>query len=375
MGSVLGSLDMNLHLKVRSRQRCLLYTRTGALCHKAAKKVSMDFYARYHLSCVVARTLTKGQLLFNWRIFDKKRTVLAVQLVDSDVRYVFCQGARVLCSGTVSSPANVVSGGRLLAPDALAAMLAPCLEGYKGQVAVMLSSDSVHAHTLTLPIGLNQEELNYQVTRHITQTLGLSISDVYYDWVRLGVKKSSSEQNVLLSVARQSDVAPYAHVFGEGWGVRWVVPEGFLWANAFAGGLSSYVVSRVEYDQLSVWFVDGSGHAHYFSRQFDATMMSQAGFVYQTDASGGAVRLPLRFVVDEVSSAIMRWLGDDGLRHISAIYGLGGGVDWSLARSQLQQKLGLPVRSVIEDKVMGLETQEEVDLYGGLWHLVQQVQT
>ena len=314
--------------------------------------------------------------MFNWRIFDKKRIILAVQLIDSDLRYVFCQGARVFHSGSMTLPADVAAGGRLLSAESLAVLLMPCLKGYTGQVAVMLSSDVVHAHMLTLPNGLNPEELDYQVTRHITQTLGLSMSDVYYDWSRLGFKKSAAEQNILLAVARQSDIAPYAQVFGENWRIRWVSPESFVWANAFPENKSPYVVLRVEYAQLSVWHVDGTGQAHYFSRQFDANMMAQAGFVYQTDVNGGAaaVRLPLRFVIEEVSSAMMRWLGGDGLRHVGAVYGLGGGVDWALARAQLQQRLGLPVRAVIETKVLGFEKDDDVDCFGGLWHLAQQVQ-
>ena len=315
--------------------------------------------------------------MFNWRIFDKKRTILAVQLIDSELRYVFCQGARVFHSGSITLSADVAVGGRLLSAEGLASLVRPHLNGYAGQVAVMLPSDVVHAHMLTLPNGLNQEELDYQATRHITQTLGLSMSDVYYDWSRLGFKKNASEQNILLAVARQSDVAPYAQAFGESWRVRWVTPECFVWANAFPENKLPHVVLRVEYGQLSMWHVDGTGQSHYFSRQFDANMMAQAGFVYQTDGHGGAaaVRLPLRFVIDEASSGIMRWVGADGLRHLGVVYGLGGGVDWSLARSQLQQKLGLPVRVVTENKVVGFDKDDDVDCVGGLWHLAQQLQT
>lgn len=315
--------------------------------------------------------------MFNWRIFDKKQMVLAIQLVHGEARYLLCQGERVVRAGVLELPSKTMTAGRLQSPEQLQAAIQPVLKGMNGRVAVLLPSDFVHAHVLSLPKGLELEELNYQVTRHITQTLGLPITEVFFDWVPLESSQNSPEQQLLMAVARQSDVLVYGQVFGEQWPVKWVCPECFVWANAFSSMKTKSLVVRVEYGQLSIWHVDGSGQAHYLSRLFNTQMMAQAGFVYQpvTEKGESTVRLPLRFVVDEIVQAVTQWLSAESMRDISVIYGLGRGVDWSLAQTALQQKLGIPVRGVLPESIEGLSSQEDVDGFGGLWHLATQVRS
>ncbi|TDR33007.1 hypothetical protein [Hydromonas duriensis] len=314
--------------------------------------------------------------MINWRVFDKKQTVLAMQLVDDEMRYVLCQGEKVLKAGALKLSAHAVSAGRVVSPDALQSALNPILNGFKGCVAVMLPSDFVHTHLLSLPKGLDAEERDYQMMRHITQTLGLQMADVYYDWVALGEAQDPKEEHLLMTVARQSDVSVYGHVFNGNWQVRWVCPECFVWSHAFSEQQAKVLVVRVERNQLSVWHVDGSGQAHYLQRQFSAQMMTQAGFVYQAVLDDGQsdVLLPTGFVVEEIVQTVTQWLGGEQMRDIRALFGLGSGVDWNLAKFALQQKLGVPVKGVLTERIDSLSDRADVHKLGGLWHLATQVQ-
>lgn len=84
----------------------------------------------------------------------------------------------------------------------------------------------------------------------------------------------------------------------------------------------------------------------------------------------------MRFVVDEITDVVARWLSADAVRQIGVMYGLGKGVDWTAAQSPLQQKLGFPVRGALYDEdlaISGLAGQEDSGSLGGLWFMSKMV--
>lgn len=315
-------------------------------------------------------------MLLNRSFFKYKRTVLAIQLMAQEVRYLIRQGDIVLASGVLPLPAGVVEDARLVSADGLKVVLAPVLKGFKGHVAVMLSSGWVHLHELDVPTGLDAEELDYQVVRHITQSLQLPITDVYYDWDVQAVRFDGVLQTVLMVVARQSDVAPYNLAFNENWKMSWACAEPLVWANAFGHSEfvgRAYAVCQVEQESLMVWHVDELRNVLYYKKTFDSQLVAQAGFVYRSADDGGAhVQLPTRFVVDEVLAALNQWIGTEGLHSLSAIYGVGRGLDWMVAKNVLQERLGLPVRTAGLENVSGI-APEDCAVVSGLWFLAEQV--
>ena len=314
--------------------------------------------------------------LRHWFGFNKP--ILALQLVEQEARYVVRHGARILAQGCCIAP-NAIEDGHLSNPKELARLLLPKLPKVKGQVAVVLPARWLHLHEMNLPRGLDAEELSYQISRHITHTLGLSLNDVFYDWTVQDTSTDKRKTNIQMAIARQTDVVPYHHVFVDSdWDMEWVCAEAQVWLLAYRGRIGGYPVAicRVESREISFWFVDKDLRVRSFYKRFDNSQIERVGFVYQASVhTEGALQLPARFVADELADLLPVWLGAD-LQDLTMIYGTGKGISWRDSTAVIQSRVGLPIHmaedKLTSDRLKGSFAQSQTGL-AILWHLSKQV--
>ena len=302
---------------------------------------------------------------------------LALQLVGQEARYVVRHGSRILAQGVCLAP-EAIDDGHLSDPIQLAQVLLPSLPKVKGQVAALLPARRLHLHEMSLPNGLDGDELSYQVDRHITHTLGLSLDDVFYDWAtqEFADKRSTSIQ---LAIARQTDVAPFHQVFVDStWTMKWVCAEAQVWSLAYHSRSAQYPIAicQVEAREIAVWMVETDGRVRSFYKRFDDHQIMRAGFTYMASAEKeGALQLPARFVADELAVLLPIWLGER-MQALTMIYGTGKGVNWAGEMAVIQARIGLPIR-LVEDGLEGNERNTNgVRIDSGLailWHLSKQV--
>ena len=286
--------------------------------------------------------------------------ILVLQIEGTALRFVLRAGQRVLKSGVITLPAHVMVGRAFDVLEVRTLLLAQ-LDGSAADVAVLLPAAAVHIHFLTVPMGLDEDELDYQTSRHITHELGLSLADVYYDWTQAD-ELSKQGQTVVLAVARQSEVAQYAQLLGDtALRLRWVCAEPLVWAQAYEG--TRYAVCKIEHDGMQVYWFEANGRVRVWSKSFDAEQMGRAGFEY---ISGAVVRLPTRFVVDEIDNALSQILGEADKQRLHSLYVSGAAVNWVDALPALQAGLGVPVR-------LSSMTTDEHNALGGLWQLSEQI--
>lgn len=316
------------------------------------------------------------ETLRHW--FGVKKPTLALQLVEQEARYVVRQGSHILAQGFCVAP-NAVVEGRLVDPAGLTRVLLPKLPKLKGQVATVLPTRWLHVHDMSLPRGLDREELSYQVSRHITHTLGLSLNDVFYDWAVRSTSIDKRNTDIQLAIARQTDVVPYSHVFADtDWRMKWVCSEAQVWAFAYQNRMTRppIAICQVESREIAFWFIDKDLRVRSFYKRFDNNQIERAGFVYQTSAQAeGALQLPARFVADELAVLLPVWLGSD-LQDLTMIYGTGKGISWRDGMSLIQSRIGLPIRMAEDkqtsDKLNGGSAQSQAG-FAVLWHLSKQV--
>ena len=310
--------------------------------------------------------------------FGVNKPILALQLVEQEARYVVRHGARILAQGCCIAP-NAIEDGHLSNPKELARLLLPKLPKVKGQVAVILPARWLHLHEMSLPRGLDDEELSYQISRHITHTLGLSLNDVFYDWTIQDASTDKRKTNIQMAIARQTDVVPYHHVFVDSdWDMKWACSESQVWLLAYQTRMGAHPVAicQVESREIAFWFIDKDLRVRSFYKRFDNNQIERAGFVYQTSAQAeGALQLPARFVADELAVLLPVWLGSD-LQDLTMIYGTGKGISWRDGMSLIQSRIGLPIRMAEDkqtsDKLNGGSAQSQAGL-AVFWHLSKQV--
>ncbi len=310
---------------------------------------------------------------------------LALTLVNQEVRYVVRQGARMLTQGACSAP-QAFKDGRLAQPDVLARALLPLLPrriARSGRVAVLLPTQWLQLHEVGLPMGLDAEELSYQMSRYVTQTLGLNQAEVFYDWAVQNVGSDKRMMTVLLAVARQTDVAAIHRVFVDSdWQLKWVCPEPQVWGLAYQAGAVTerpVAVCRVESEGLAFWLIESDGRVRSFYHVLTEQEAARVGFVYHSgdDASlASGVRFPSRFVGDLLEQYVSTWLGQSVWRDLNGVYVTGKAVNWSEAIALLQSRFGLPFRlaeaHVSTGYMMSPDTVPESGL-AGLWLLAGQV--
>ncbi|MBS1175521.1 MAG: hypothetical protein H6R05_1652 [Burkholderiaceae bacterium] len=316
------------------------------------------------------------ETLRHW--FGMNEPTLALQLVEQEARYVVRHGSRILEQGSCFAP-NAIVDGHLSNPAELARVLLPKLPKIKGQVAALLPTRWLHLHEMSLPHGLDGEELSYQISRHITHTLGLSLNDVFYDWTTQSDSTDRHKTNIQLAIARQTDVAPYYHVFVDtDWKMKWVCSEAQVWALAYQKRMAGQAVAicQVESREISFWVIDKNLRVHSFYKRFDDNQIVRAGFVYQTSTEKeGSLKLPARFVADELAVLLPVWLGAS-LQDLAMIYGTGKGVSWRDDMAVIQSRVGLPIRmaedKLTSDKLNSSSVRSQAGL-AILWHLSKQV--
>lgn len=305
--------------------------------------------------------------------------VLAIQLVGQEARYLVRHGSRIATQGCIFAP-TAIREGNLVVVDELAQRLLPKLPKSVGHVALMLSARQLHLHEMQLPKGLDREELSYQVSRHITDTLGLSLSDVFYDWTVQPELTDKHSITVLLAIARQTDIAPFYHVFaGSEWEMKWVCAEAQIWASAYRQRLTgggAIAVCQVEVNEMSFVLIEENGHIHSYYKRFDEQQLTQAGFIFHsTRGQDSLLQLPPRFVADEIANALPMWLGNGSIHEIAMIYGVGRGLDWNEGLPAIQSRLGVPLRPIDNRSPSGLPLTG-VDISPelmALYHLSKQV--
>lgn len=319
------------------------------------------------------------ETLRHW--FGVNRPTLALQLVEQEARYVVRQGSHILAQGFCVAP-NAIVEGRLVDAAGLARVLLPKLPKLKGHVAVVLPTRWLHVHDMSLPRGLDREELSYQVSRHITHTLGLSLNDVFYDWSVRSASIDKRNTDIQLAIARQTDVVPYSNVFADtDWYMKWVCSEAQVWALAYQHRMARQPIAicQIESREITFWFIDADLRVRSFYKRLDETQITRAGFVYQTSAQkeGGVLQLPARFVADELVSLLPVWLGSN-VQDLTVIYGTGKGFAWREGMAAIQSRLGLPIR-VAEEGLVTNRLKGQADSVGAglaiLWHLSKQVST
>ncbi len=278
--------------------------------------------------------------------------VLAIQLVDQEVRYVVREGAHILIQGSCAVPHAIVNG-RIEAPELLAQALLPKLPKFKGKVAVALPARWLHVHEMSLPVGLDNEERAYQIERYIIHHLGLALADVFYDWTLVDNAENPRVSLIQLAIARQTEVSPYYHVFaGSDWQMSWVCSEAQVWSLGYQNQLNMepIAICQVESQGLSLWYVEKDGRVQSYYKQFDSHQISQAGFVYQAALNTESMlQLPVRFVAEELVNLLPVWLGDK-FQNLTMLYVTGKAVDWETGKSVFQSRLGVPLHSA-EDQV------------------------
>ena len=285
--------------------------------------------------------------------------ILALTLVNQEVRYVVRQGARMLTQGTCSVP-QAFKDGRLAEPEALARVLLPLLPrriARSGLVALLLPTQWLQLHEVSLPIGLDAEELSYQMSRYITQTLGLSQNEVFYDWAVQSVGSEKRLMTVLLAVAPQADVASIHRVFVDSdWRLKWVCPESQVWGLAYQARAAEdrpVAVCRIESEGLAFWLIESDGRVRSFYHVLTEQESARIGFVYHSGdetSSESGVRFPSRFVGDLLEQYVTTWLGQHVWRDLNSVYVTGRAVNWAEAIVSLQSRFGLPFR-LAEDNV------------------------
>lgn len=312
------------------------------------------------------------------RWFGINEPTLALQLVEQEARYLVRHGSRILAQGSCSVPSAIVDG-HLSAPAELARVLLPKLPKIKGQVATLLPTRWLHVHEMSLPQGLDEEELSYQISRHITHTLGLSLNDVFYDWAIQNISADKRTTNIQLAIARQTDVAPYYQAFVDtNWEMKWVCSEAQIWMLAYQSRMAGQPVAicQVESREITFWVIETNGHVRSFYKRFDDSQIARAGFVYQTSGQkSGVLQLPARFVADELAVLLPIWLGSV-LQNLTVIYGTGKGVNWDDGMVLIQSRIGLPIRMAEESLTPEKSSDSSVLSQTGLailWHLSKQV--
>ena len=311
--------------------------------------------------------------------------VLALTLVNQEVRYVVRQGTRVLAQGYCAAP-EAFKEGRLVAPERLARALLPLLPSRKGgvgQVAVLLPTQCLQLHEVSLPVGLDAEELSYQMGRYITHTLALTQEEVFYDWAIQETGAEKRVMTVLLAVARQSEVAPFHQMFVDSdWRLKWVCPEPQVWSLAYQSRAMvdrPVAVCRIEFDGVAFWLIESDGRVRSFYHVVTEQEFSRVGFVYQSGSASSPdawVRFPTRFVGDMLEQYLSTWLGQQAWRDLNVVYVTGKGVNWSEAIGSLQARFGLPFRLAEEALTAGQMASPSVQPLSGLaalWLLAGQV--
>lgn len=310
--------------------------------------------------------------------------VLALTLVNQEVRYLVRQGGRILAQGYCSAP-KAFEGARLVAPDVLARALLPLLPSRKGgwgDVAVLLPTQWLQLHEVSLPMGLDAEELSYQMSRYVTHTLGLNQEEVFYDWAVQNAGSDKRVMTVLLAVAQQSNVALFHQMFVDSqWRLKWVCPEPQVWSLAYQARAVAdrpVAVCRMDVDGLAFWLVESDGRVRSFYHAISEQEFARVGFVYQSGHSpqDAWVRFPSRFVGDLLEQHISSWLGQQAWRDLNVVYVTGKGVNWSEVISSLQSRFGLPFRLAEEAVMTGQFTHQSVQPLSGLaalWLLAGQV--
>ena len=316
------------------------------------------------------------ETLRHW--FGMNQPTLALQLVEQEARYIVRHGSRILAQGCCFAP-NAIVDGRLADPAEFAWLLLPKLPKVKGQVAALLPTRWLHLHEMSLPHGLDDEELSYQISRHITHTLGLSLNDVFYDWTIQSSPTDKRKTNIQLAIARQNDVVPYYHVFVDtDWDMKWMCSEAQVWALAYQNRMAGRPVAicQVESREITFWMIGTDLRVRSFYKRFDDTQIERAGLVYQASAEKeGTLQLPARFVADELSALLPIWLGAS-LQDLTMIYGTGKGISWKDGMAVIQSRIGLPIRMAEEklhtDNFTGSSALSQAGL-AILWHLSKQV--
>ena len=280
--------------------------------------------------------------------------VLTLTLVGREVRYVVRQRSRVLVQGCCTAP-QAFREGQLVTPEALVRVLLPLLPRLKGQVgkvAVLLPTSWLQLHEVSLPAGLDAEELKYQMNRYVTYTLGLNSAEVFFDWAIQNADADKRMMTVLLAVARQADVALFHRMFVDsGWHLQWVCPEPQVWAEAYQAHAAverPVAVCQIEPHALSFCLIEADGRVQSFWHAFDERESAGVGFVYQSggedEAPDGWVRFPSRFVGDLLAQYLPSWLGTTKVHDLNKVYATGKGVDWAEAIPLLQSRFGVPFR-------------------------------
>ena len=285
--------------------------------------------------------------------------ILALTLVNQELRYVVRQGERMLSQGVCSVP-QAFYQGRLVAPQVLAHALLPLLPQVKaggGRVAVLLPSQWLQLHEVGLLMGLDDEELAYQMNRYVTHTLGLNPTEVFFDWA---VQSESAEKRVikvLLAVARQADVAVFNQLFVDStWRLQWVCPEPQVLGRAYcthALDERPVAVCRVEPDGVAFFLIEVDGRVRSFYHALTDQESAHVGFVYHSGDDApieSGVRFPSRFVGDLLEQHVSSWLGQHVWRDLNGVYVTGKAVNWAEAISLLQARFGVPFR-LAEDHV------------------------
>ena len=226
-----------------------------------------------------------------------------------------------------------------------------------GLVAVLLPTQWLQLHEVSLPMGLDAEELSYQMSRYVTQTLGLSQSEVFYDWAVQSVGSEKRLMTVLLAVAPQADVASIHRVFVDSdWQLKWVCPEPQVWGLAYqARAIENrpVAVCRIESEGLAFWLVEADGRVRSFYHVLTEQESARVGFVYHSGDEASlesGVRFPSRFVGDLLEQYVATWLGQPVWRNLNSVYVTGKAVNWPEAIALLQSRFGLPFR-LAEDNV------------------------
>ncbi|MGL4767657.1 MAG: hypothetical protein ACRCV6_06210 [Formosimonas sp.] len=306
--------------------------------------------------------------IFRW--FKTAAPLLLLQIEGTTLRFMVRSGQGIVQSGWLTIPA-VEAAGRFFDVALVRQLLLARLGTLSAQVAVMLPASVVHTHFLSVPKGLDDDELAYQASMYITHELGLSLTEVYYDWAPAKAAKDQ-EQTLMLLVARQSDVTPYAQLFSDTTlRLRWVCAESLVWLRAFAyDSQVQYAVCKMEHDGLQVFWCEVGGSVFVTTKSFDAQQMKQLGFEYVGGGgSSGVVCLPTRFVVDEVERALTRTVHSTVPVHLHSVHVLGSAVNWEVALPDLQRRLGVPVRVTS----LPHELLEKQSALSGLWQLSEQI--
>lgn len=303
-------------------------------------------------------------------------------MFDHELSYLVTSGSRILQAGLVPLPKDAVINGRIISPIEVGRALRKAVRQEELRVAVVLPTALTHVQQLNLPTELDAEELEYQVSSHISQSFGISTDEVFYDYTRPVFNPLSNRDEATVVMARQTEIAQYKQVFEHtNWSIGWICAEPLIWTHLNASneaGLptqqdsKNQIICQVEYDHLSLWWTNPNGHLCYQTKQFDAKTLAQTGFIYQSDdVQVQSLKLPNRFAIEEIEMACKQWVNTP-IEDISILCGIGSGVSWDQIKQPLQSQLGIPVHPFsLADK-----TDVSPDRQGQLaavWSLSQQI--